>query len=113
MYRRIIRKIFTFPTHYTVTTNASGEATIFLTDSGLVGGIALFTTILAIHTTPTFVGVNPYDCTFAEVKSLSPDFKTLVVRALSGTRTTVLLGGNINSLAFSNGASVYVTIHGK
>jgi excisionase family DNA binding protein len=101
-------------------TITSGLATIYLTDTGLVAGNAVFPTgIFSIQVTGVG-GTSAITAPVGTVKSISPDRKTLVVSLVTGKTLTCNApfgGGACNSgdsVAFApNGSQVYITIVGN
>jgi len=68
----------TFTYRKKVTTDATGSATVYLTDTGAVGGNALFKEFA--HTVLTAYEVTAGQSVNAQIVSISADFKTLVIR---------------------------------
>ncbi len=94
-----------------VATDANGRITVYLTQNGLVGGTALFTSILNIKCTGVDGSGTAIQAPLFIVESISG--VTLVLRAVRGTSTGVLLGGTIISMQFvGSGYTGYLEVVG-
>lgn len=91
------------------TTDANGRVTIYLTDSGLLAGNALYSAIFGIQALGGYSGTDPNAVPRFFVESLSADRKTLVVRAITNTLSVL---GVLNIGFGSAGIPVYVSVDG-
>lgn len=92
----------------TGTTDANGRVTFNLTQTGLVGGTALFTSILNAGAIALYAGGSAIESPLAFIESISAT--QIVFRFVDGTSTGVLIGGTVVSMQYT-GAGVTVYAH--
>ena len=93
------------------TTDANGRVTIQLTQNGISGGTALFSTILSASAIVVDGSGTAIQKPFAVIESITATAVTF--RCIRGTSTGVLLGGTVISAQFAGaGYTVYSTITG-
>lgn len=101
-----------------VNTNGSGQAVFYLTDTGLVGGVALFNTIKNVS-----INVNIGNAAIQKSYTVSGDLKTLTVSLTQQTFTSTnvlltLLGAvtgaftNVSYPAAGSGIAVELRVEG-
>lgn len=93
----------------TGSTDANGRITFLVTDTGLVGGNALFSSVFTIQATggpAVFTAVN---VPVFYVESVSADRKTIIIRGAKGT-TLVALGATMTFVGA--GVTAYITMIG-
>lgn len=93
------------------TTDANGRVTVQLTQNGLVGGTALFTSVLTANSIGLDGSGNAIQAINMFIESISTT--QIVFRAVRGTSVGVLIGGTIISMQFAGaGYTVYSEITG-
>ena len=94
----------------TLSTDSNGRVTAILTTTGVVGGAALFTSILSLNSICLQgSGVAAVNRGFMTVESISGDLKTVIFRGLKGT-TAIIAGATTTFL--QTGVTVYVDVLG-
>lgn len=92
-------------------TDANGRVTFNLTQNGLGGGTALFSSILSISAIAVDNSNNAIQVPLPSVQSLSAT--QAIIRCVDGTSTGVLIGGTVTSMQYTGaGYTVYVEITG-
>lgn len=95
----------------TLTTDANGRITLALTQTGIAGGTALFTSLLSIQATGQTASTDPLQAPLFFVESATAT--QVVIRGVRGTSTSVLIGGTINSAQYvGSGITARVEITG-
>jgi len=93
------------------TTDANGRVTLQLTTTGIAGGTALFTSLLAINAIGSDGSGTAIQAPMLIVESATAT--QVVLRAVRGTQTGVLIGGTVTSAQFAgSGLTVYTQIIG-
>lgn len=93
------------------TTDANGRVTFNLTTNGLVGGTALFSNVLSVCPVGFDGSRNALQAPFVFVETLTTT--QIVLRAVRGTSTGVLIGGTVNSAQYCGaGYTIRVEITG-
>jgi hypothetical protein len=93
------------------TTDANGRVTVNLTQNGLVGGTALFSTVFSAQA----IGVDGSGVAIQAINMFVESISAtqVVFRATRGTSVGVLVGGTIISIQFAGaGYTVYVIVEG-
>jgi hypothetical protein len=95
----------------TGTTDANGRITVNLTTTGLVGGPALFTTVLYANCMGVDNSNNPLQVPLGSLQSVSAT--QVVFRFVDGTSTGIIIGGTVNSMQYTGaGYTAYIQVVG-
>lgn len=95
----------------TGTTDSNGRVTFNMTENGLVGGTALFSSILSVNAIAVDNSGTAINVPLASVQSISAT--QCILRFVDGTSTGVLIGGTVISMEYTGaGHTVYVDITG-
>lgn len=99
-------------TGHVISTN--GLASFYITHNGLPDGPAIFTGIDAALASCRYLGTNAFSMPVASIRSISSDFKTVVVNVITGTNITVTGTGTFPTSVLSGGTnSVFLFVVGK
>lgn len=92
-------------------TDANGKYTVYLTENGLVGGTALFSSVLNIDAIGFDGSGDPLQAPLCFVESING--VTLTIRAVRGVSQGILIGGTINTLQYvGSGYTIHVKVIG-
>lgn len=93
------------------TTDANGRVTFNMTQNGLVGGVALFSSVLSVNAIAVDNSGNAIQVPLASIQALTAT--QCILRFVDGTSTGVLIGGTVVSMQYTGaGYSVYVEMTG-
>lgn len=95
----------------TINTDANGRAVFYLTNTGAAGGSAIFNTVISMAPTVVYNPANTYDAPSVYIESISGN--AITVRAVKGRRTSVFLGGNVDTfINIGSGVPLKLTVLG-
>lgn len=80
------------------TTDSNGRLTLYTTNNGLVGGTALFSSILSVQAIGFDGSGNPLQAPLCFVEAQTGS--TFTIRAVRGVSQGILIGGVINTLQY-------------